>query len=171
MVKKIQKQGLVKSLKDVLSSNPFVVVIGYKGLTAQGIADLRRRLKDKKANLVVVKNTLSKIAIKDSGYDSLSEYFKDQVAISYSDDCVGLSNVLIQYAKDNETMQIKAGFLENKVVDINTIKTLSALGSLEDVRAAFLSKLVAPASNLMRLLEAPSSKLLTILKNYMSSKN
>lgn len=171
MVKKNLKKELVQSLKDILSSNPFVVLIEYKGLTAKGITDFRNLLKSKNANLRVFKNTLSKIAVKDTVYDPLTEYFKDQVAISYSDDCVGLSSALMQFAKGNEAIKIKVGFLEDKVVDINTIKSLSALGSLEDVRSAFLRTLIAPASNLARLLEAPSSKLLTIMKNYMSSKN
>lgn len=171
MINKNLKKELVQSLKDILSNNPFVVLVEYKGLTAKGITDFRNLLKSRNANVKIFKNTLSKIAVKDTVYDPLTEYFKDQVAISYSDDCVGLSNALIKFTKDNEAVKIKIGFLEDKVVDLKTIKSLSALGSLEDVRAAFLRKLSAPASNLARLLQAPSSKLLTIMKNYASSKN
>jgi len=170
MIKKNYKKELVQSIKDILANNSFVVLIEYKGLTAQAITDFRNLIKSKNANVKIFKNTLSKIAIKDTKYDPLAEYFKDQVAIAYSNDCVGLSNALIQFAKDNKEIKIKVGFLEDKIVDINLIKSLSALGSLDEVRAKFLSKLNAPASNLARLLKAPSSKLLTILKNYMSLK-
>lgn len=170
-MKKNAKKEIVKSLKDILADNSLIVLVEYKGLTAAGVTEFRELLKSKGANMKVFKNTLARIAVKGSVHEPLTEYLKDQIAISYSKDCVGLSNALMKFTKDNDLVKIKAGFLEDKVVDINTIKQLSALGSFEDVRAAFLSKLAAPASNLVRLLKAPSSKLVTILNNYMSSKN
>lgn len=170
-MKRENKKEVVKQLKDILSDSSFVVVLKYKGLTAGEMTELRDLLREKKANLRIVKNTLAKIAVKDTKHESLTEYLKDQVAISYSKDPVGLANVLVNFSKEKEIVEIKTGFLEDKIVDMSVIKSLSALGSFEDVRASLVGMLSAPVTNLVRLLKAPSSKLATILNNYVSAKS
>lgn len=156
---KSQKQNLVAQIEGILSDNPFVVLINYKGIDAGEMATFRKALKSKGANARVTKNTLSRIALRNKNLEELEEFFLDQIAICYSEDPISLSKILVDFAKDVPALDVKAGYFEGKVIDINTIKGLSALGSLDDVRAKFVGLLRAPHSQLVRVLDAYRTKL------------
>ena len=158
-MKKEQKVSSIDLAKNIFAENSVVILLNYKKLNAKGMYLLRKSLKSKNANLKVLKNTLVKRAIADSEMKELMSDFKDQIAVSYSNDPVSLSNVLINFAKDNENVEVKIGFMDGKVMDLATIKSMSALGSMEEVRAKFIGLLKAPGSQLARVLNAYQTKL------------
>ena len=158
-MKKEQKVSSIDLAKNIFAENSVVILLNYKKLNAKGMYLLRKSLKSKNANLKVLKNTLVKRAIADSEMKELMGDFKDQIAVSYSNDPVSLSNVLINFAKDNENVEVKIGFMDGKVMDLATIKSMSALGSMEEVRAKFIGLLKAPGSQLARVLNAYQTKL------------
>lgn len=158
-MKKEQKVSSIDLAKNIFADNSVVILLNYKKLNAKGMYLLRKSLKSKNANLKVLKNTLVKRAIADSEMKELMGDFKDQIAVSYSNDPVSLSNVLINFAKDNENVEVKIGFMDGKVMDLATIKSMSALGSMDEVRAKFIGLLKAPGSQLARVLNAYQTKL------------
>lgn len=158
-MKKEQKVSSIDLAKNIFAENSVVILLNYKKLNAKGMYLLRKSLKSKNANLKVLKNTLVKRAIADSEMKDLMGDFKDQIAVSYSNDPVSLSNVLINFAKDNENLEVKIGFMDGKVMDLATIKSMSALGSMDEVRAKFIGLLKAPGSQLARVLNAYQTKL------------
>ena len=158
-MKKEQKVSSIDLAKNIFAENSVVILLNYKKLNAKGMYLLRKSLKSKNANLKVLKNTLVKRAIADSEMKDLMGDFKDQIAVSYSNDPVSLSNVLINFAKDNENVEIKIGFMDGKVMELSTIKSMSALGSMDEVRAKFIGLLKAPGSQLARVLNAYQTKL------------
>ena len=156
---KTQKQSSINLAKDILSNNQMCIFLNYKGLNAGDFVKLRNELKDKEANIKIIKNTLFKKAIEGNDFSVLSDYFVDQIAVSYSKDPITLSNVVNGFAKDNENLKIKIASLDGKLVDIKTVEELSSLGSLDDVRARFIGVLRAPGSQLARTLVAYKEKL------------
>ncbi len=156
---KTQKQSSINLAKDILSNNQMCIFLNYKGLNAGDFVKLRNELKDKEANIKIIKNTLFKKAIEGTDFSVLSDYFVDQIAVSYSKDPITLSNVVNGFAKDNENLKIKIASLDGKVVDIKTVEELASLGSLDDVRARFIGVLRAPGSQLARTLVAYKEKL------------
>lgn len=158
-MKKEQKVSSIDLAKNIFADNSVVILLNYKKLNAKSMYLLRKTLKSKNANLKVLKNTLVKRAIADSEMKELMGDFKDQIAVSYSNDPVSLSNVLINFAKDNENLEVKIGFMDGKVMDLATIKSMSALGSMDEVRAKFIGLLKAPGSQLARVLNAYQTKL------------
>lgn len=158
-MKKEQKVSSIDLAKNIFDNHSVVVLLNYKKLNAKGMGSLRKALKDKKANLKILKNTLIRRAALDSNFKSLVDDFKDQIAISYSNDPVSLSNVLVNFANDNESVELKAGFMDGQVIGLDIIKHLSSLGSIEDVRAKFIGLLKAPGSKIARILVAHETKL------------
>ena len=158
-MKKEEKVSSIDLAKNIFADNSVVILLNYKKLNAKGMTSLRRSLKEKKANLKILKNTLVKIAIAESNLKTFEEDFKDQIAIAYSNDPVSLSNVLVNFAKSNEAVDVKIGFMDGKVLELEEIKSLSALGSMEEVRAKFIGLLKAPGSQLARVLSAYETKL------------
>lgn len=156
---KTQKQNFVVLAKNILSENKMCILLNYKGLNASDFVKLRNELKDKEANIKIIKNTLSKKAIENTELSALDNYFVDQIAISFSQDPISLSNVINKFSKDNENLKIQIASLDGKIVDISTIEDLASLGSLDDVRARFIGVLRAPGSQLARVLVAYKEKL------------
>ena len=156
---KTQKQSSIELAKSILNDNQMFVLFDYKGLNATDVVKLRNKLKDKKANMKVLKNTLFKKAIENTEFEFLNEYFNNQIAVSYSSDPIALSNVIFNFAKNNDNVDIKIASLDGKAVDIKTIEELASLGSLDDVRARFIGVLRAPGSQLARVLTAYKEKL------------
>lgn len=156
---KTQKQSSIELAKSILNDNQMFVLFDYKGLNATDVVKLRNELKDKKANMKVLKNTLFKKAIENTEFEFLNEYFNNQIAVSYSSDPIALSNVIFNFAKNNDNVDIKIASLDGKAVDIKTIEELASLGSLDDVRSRFIGVLRAPGSQLARVLTAYKEKL------------
>lgn len=156
---KIQKQTSIDLAKDILTTNQMFILVNYKGLNAGDVVALRNELKDRDANMKIIKNTLFKRAIKDTEFAYLDSYFNDQIAVSYSKDPIALANVINKFAKNNENLKIQVASLDGKQIDIRTIEELASLGSLDDVRAKFIGVLKAPGSQLARVLDAYREKL------------
>ena len=119
---KTQKQSSIELAKSILNDNQMFVLFDYKGLNADDVVKLRNELKDKKANMKVLKNTLFKKAIENTEFEFLNEYFNNQIAVSYSSDPIALSNVIFNFAKSNNNVDIKIASLDGKAVDIKTIE-------------------------------------------------
>lgn len=158
-MKKEQKVSSIDLAKSIFADNSVVILLNYKTLNAKGMSSLRKALKSKDANLRILKNTLVKRAMIDSGIKGLSDSFNDQVAISYSNDPVSLSSALTNFAKENGSINIKIGFMDGKILELETIRSLSSLGSMEEVRAKFIGLLKAPCSKLVRVLSGYETKL------------
>jgi large subunit ribosomal protein L10 len=158
-VNKEKKINLISLIKEIFVNNSAIILIEYKGLNAKNMYCLRKSLKSKNASIKVFKNTLTKKAIDDNSGKNLISDFKNQVAISYSNDPVSLSSVLTKFMKDNENVSIKAGLLDGNVVTLDTIKSMSSLGSMEEVRSKFIGLLKAPCSQFVRIFSAYETKL------------
>ena len=156
---KTEKQSSIELAKSILSENQMCILFNYKGLNAVDVVKLRNDLKDKNANMKILKNTLFKKAIEGTKFAFLDKYFQDQLAISYSKDPISLSNVLNNFAKGNDNIKIIVASLDGKETNINTVEELASLGSLDDVRARFIGVLRAPGSQLARVLTAYKEKL------------
>lgn len=158
-MKKEQKISSIDLAKEIFSNNSVAILLNYKKLDAKGMSSLRKTLKSKNSNLKILRNTLVKRAIADTEVKALMDNFKDQIAISYSNDPVSLSSALVNFAKENENIDLKIGFMDGKVMELSTVKELSLLGSMEEVRAKFIGLLKAPGSQLARILNAYQTKL------------
>lgn len=154
-----QKTELVSQLKENLTNSAFVAIIYYRGMTDKELYDMRVQLKSKECNMKIAKNTLVKIALKDTDLEGLTDYLKGPTAILYSQDVVALSKILHDFAKQVSAMEIITGHFNNELIDVNAINNMAKLGSLDDVRASFIGVLKGAQSNFVRILAAPSQGL------------
>jgi large subunit ribosomal protein L10 len=166
-----QKIQLVSTVKESLLASNFVVLMHYRGLSDKSLYDLRVSLKSKGIKLKIAKNTLVKVAIKDTDLNILAPYLTGPTAIAYSDEPTALAKILVAAAKENQALKIQAGYLNKSVLSKDAVDSLSRLGSLEEVRAQFLSTLTGAQSKFVRILNAPGSGMVALLNNYVSSKS
>ncbi|MFT6258888.1 MAG: large subunit ribosomal protein L10 [Rickettsiales bacterium] len=167
---RIEKTNLVASMRESLMKSNIVLLLHYRGLSDKQLYDFRVELKSKGVNLKIIKNTLAKVAIKDSELEILSEYLSGPTAICYSDDVVSLTKIAVETSKLNKDLKIQVGYLNKSILSKDAIDSLSKLGSLEEVRSSFLSVLQGSQSKFVRVLNAPASAIVAVISNYADSK-
>lgn len=147
------KKAQVAEIIEVLKSAQTGVLVDYRGLTVEEDTALRRKLREAGVKYFVVKNTLLRLAAKETGLDALDEILHGPTALAVSDtDAVAPAKVMADYAKTNEKLEIKSGFMDGTVMSLDEIKTLAATPSRETLIAKMMGSLNAPISNLARLL-------------------
>lgn len=159
-----EKAALVTELNTAWKDTGVMVVAHYKGMTVAEMTEFRRRVKEAGGSVKVAKNKLAQLALKDTKSAGMSGLLKGQTCFAYSDDPVSAARVSVKYAKENEKLVILGGAMGAVVMDVNSVKALAELPSLDELRATLLGVLKAPAGKLVRTLNEPASKLVRLLK-------
>lgn len=147
------KKAQVADVVEVLKSAQTGVLVDYRGLTVEEDTDLRNKLRAAGCKYFVIKNTLLKLATKETGLEGLDEVLHGPTAVAVSDtDPVAPAKVMAEYAKGNEKLEIKSGFMDGAVMSLDEVKKLAATPNMETLIAKIMGSLNAPASNLVRLL-------------------
>lgn len=165
-MERAQKAELVASLKDVFSATPVVVVTHYKGLTVAEISDLRARMREAGAGFKVTKNRLTKLALQGTSAEGIADLFTGPTAMGFSVDPVAAPKVLSKYAKENDKLVILGGVMEGRVLDVEGVKALAELPSLDELRAKLVGLLQTPAQRVASVLQAPGGQVARVLAAY-----
>ena len=139
-----EKKAIVDELKERLERTQVAILTDYKGLDVAAINDLRRKLREENIEYQVVKNTLLLRAAEGTDAELMKDHFKgpSAVALSYEDP-VAPAKVLTQFAKDNAALEIKAGVMDGKLLELTDLKALADLPS----REVLLGQLVGVMNN------------------------
>ncbi len=149
------KKAQVAETVEVLKAAQTGILVDYRGLNVADDTELRNKLREANVKYFVIKNTLLSLATKEIGLDGLSEALHGPTALAVStEDPVAPAKVLADYAKKNDKLEIKAGFMDGAVMSLDEIKKLAATPSMETLIATMMGSLNAPVSNLVRLLQA-----------------
>ena len=158
------KKQIVEDLKEKFATTKVVIVTDYKGLNVAQMTELRRKLNEANVEYKVVKNTLLKRASEGTDAKLLTDVFKGPSGIAFSfDDPVAPAKVLTQFAKDNDKLEIKAGVMDGKIMDLDAITALSKLPSREELLAQVLSAMNAVPAGLVRALADVPRRMVNVL--------
>ena len=158
------KADLVTSLNGVFKGAGAVVVAHYAGMTVAQMTDYRRRMTEAGGKVKVAKNTLARLALKDTDAEGIIGLFKGQTVIAYSKDPIAAAKVAVKYAKDNEKLVILGGSMGRTVLDAKGVKALADLPSLDELRAKLIGLLNAPATKIARTIKEPGAKLARVVQ-------
>jgi large subunit ribosomal protein L10 len=170
-VDRVQKEELVSSLNAVFGSANLVVVTRPVGLTVAESTDLRVRMRESGASYKVTKNRLTRLALKGTRFEPLSDLFTGPTAIAYSDDPIAAAKVAVKYADGNEKLEILGGGLFSDMLDPAGIKTLATLPSLDELRARLVGMISTPATRIAGVLQAPAGQLARVVQAYATSRS
>ncbi|BBK30200.1 LSU ribosomal protein L10P [Stella humosa] len=161
-----EKTKLVDSLRDTLSEATSVVVTQQSGLTVAEVTELRRRMRAAGAGFKVTKNRLARLAIAGTKFEGLGDMLTGPTAIALSKDPVAAAKVIVEYAKQNDKLKIVGGAFGNQILDIDGVKTLASLPSIEELRGKIVGILQTPAARIVGVLQAPGGQLARVLAAY-----
>ena len=150
-----EKKQIVASMSEQFKTAVSGVFVDYCGLSVEEDTQLRNKLREAGVEYKVIKNTLARFAAKEVGFDELDPILNGPTSLALSmTDEVAPAKVIAEFAKTHEQLEIKAGFLDGKVLALDEVKTLAATPNRETLLAKLLGSLNAPISNLARTLQA-----------------
>jgi large subunit ribosomal protein L10 len=144
------KKESIDSLNEKFSRATSAVLARYKGITANEMNSLRSHLRERSLEILVVKNTLAKIAAKDTPFEVLDSDFKGPVSVVVGyGEVVGPAKALADYLKAGPVNEpeVICGLVEGKKIASEGVKALSDLPPKEVLVAQLLSTVQAPTTN------------------------
>lgn len=158
-----EKEELVSQMHQVFEDSAIVVVAHYSGLTVAEMGELRTQVRDAGANFKVTKNRLTRLALDGTKFKGLEDLFTGPTAIAYSDDPVAAAKATVNFAKTNEKLVVLGGALGEDILDVNAVKSLATLPSLDEIRGKIVGLLNAPATKIAGVLQAPAGQLARVV--------
>lgn len=144
------------------------VIVDYRGITVAEDTELRAKMREAGVDYFVMKNTLSRFAVKNAGLDELCDVLKGTTSIALCQgDPVAAAKVVSEFSKKlaaQEKFTVKAGFVDGKVIDAAGVKALADLPSKEVLVATVLGTLIAPVRGLATVLDANISGLARVVQ-------
>lgn len=166
-ISKERKRELVADYKDWIEKSRAVILTEYKGLSMKDLDELRSKVREAGGEFHIVKNTLGKIAFEESERAILEGYFEGTTAAGFAfEDAPGLAKALTEFAKSVEVLKIKGGYLDADPMSAADITALAELPPLPVMRARLLGTLMAPATQLARVLNEPGRQVAAVIKAF-----
>ena len=160
MLTKEQKEAIVAEVAIVASSAQSAIAAEYRGLTVEQMTKLRFNARKAGVYLRVVKNTLARRALTDTGYACMSDSLKGPLVLAFSkEEPAAAARVMRDFAKDNDKLVVKAIALSGKLLTPGDLAALATMPTREEALSKLLAVMKAPIEKLARTLKAPADKL------------
>jgi len=167
MLTRREKAEVIRELNEKFKKAAGVIVLDFKGIKSGDLIEIRKKFRLSGIEYRVVKNTLAKIALKDTGIERISDLLVNNngLAITY-DDVVSMAKTVLATVKDKDRdkMTVKGGMIAGgDLMDAKGIKMLSEMPGKDEVRAMFLSLLTQVPRQLLYVMNAAQRDLLNVL--------
>ena len=160
------KAAVVEEMKEKLQSAQGAVFVGFSGLSVADVTKLRRKFREGGVEYKVVKNTLTRIAADELGFNDLDAVLEGPTAIAYSaEDTVAPAKILKDFIKETKTeaLTVKAGIADGQVIDAAAVEALASLPSREELLAKLVGSMQAPISGLVNVLQGNIRNMVYVL--------
>ncbi len=159
-----EKERIVEELQGSLKGTKAAILSDYRGLNVSEMTLLRNQLRQASVNYRVVKNTLIKLALKDTALEPLIGQINGPTALAFSyDDPISPAKILGGFNKKQPKLEIRGGMVEGKLIDQDGVKRLAEIPSREVLLGWLVSVLGAGPVNLVTVLSLNLQKLLQVL--------
>ena len=152
---RVEKVEKVEELKTLFKDATSFFITDYQGLNVPDMTALRKKLRDSQIRYLVAKNTLYRLAVKDTDIPEIDDFLKGPTAIAFTDeDPVPAAKILHDSFKDKKLPVVKAFVLRNQLQSADDLKRLAELPSREILLAQLVAAVESPFSSLMGSLDA-----------------
>lgn len=166
-MEKSKKADWVAKIKQSFVESDAVFAVNQNKLTVAETESLRKQLKNASSSYVVTKNTLARLAVKDTAFECLATHLSGQTAVVFSKDITGAAKVISEFAAKNEgKLTIVCGGYQGKLLNAKEVDILAKLPSMDELRATLVALIQTPAQRLVRLSQEPAGQIARVLKSY-----
>ena len=154
-----KKKQQVADLAERIKGSCAGVVVDYKGINVEDDTKLRKELREAGVTYTVVKNSILKRAAEEVGLEIADSVVEGTTAVATSvDDYVVAARILNKYAEENESFNIKTGYLDGAIIANEEVVALAKLPSREVLLSKLLGSLQAPVTNFARVIKQIAEK-------------
>jgi large subunit ribosomal protein L10 len=165
MLKRKEKEAVVENLLEVIKNAKSIVFADYKGLLAEDVASLRKKLFAEKTTYGVYKKSLVQIALNQLKIEADVKTHKGPLALASSQEEEVLpAKSVYEFSQKNENLKITGGILEGHYLSALEMESLAKLPSKEELIARAVGSIRAPISNFVGVLSGTLRSLVTVLK-------
>ncbi len=162
------KEKLVATLSSTFNDNAVIVVAHNNGLTVTQMNDLRGKMAEAGAAVKVAKNRLVKLALEGTDAEGIKDLFVGPTVLAFSQDPVAAPKIVSAFAKDHKKLVVLGGVMGTTVLDVDGVKALAELPSLDELRAKLVGMIQTPATRIAGVTQAPAAQLARVLGAYAS---
>lgn len=155
-----EKQAIVAALTEKLQNSAAGVIVDYKGITVAEDTELRAECRKNNIEYAVIKNTLLRFAFNNCGLNELDDQLNGTTSLAIcASDPVAPARVIAEFAKKlNGKFEVKGGFMDGKVVSMDTVNALASIPALPVLQAQVLGTMLAPISALACVIKQIAEK-------------
>ncbi len=166
-ITKEQKVKILQGYMDALKNAKGFVVTEYRGMGTKNFNTTRAALRAANGRYLVTKNTLFKIALRETGFAVPEDLLVGPTAVVIAlGDLPSVTKVILQRAKEDELLKLKGAVMGQSIFKAEQLEMVSTMPTLDEARAGLLGTIIAPATSLLSLLEQPAQGLAAILQAY-----
>jgi large subunit ribosomal protein L10 len=160
-----RKVDSVADLTEKFQKAQLTLVADYRGMTVAEITDLRKRLRETGAEVVVAKNTLALIAAKETGGAGLEPLLAGPTALAFAfDDAARTAKAINDFNKGPKKIVIRGGLLGGAVLGENALEQVSSLPTRQQVLAQIVGAVSAPVSGVVGVLNAAITNVVYVVQ-------
>ncbi len=161
-----RRANALQAIRERLAKAQIVVITDYRGngmgLTVKAVSELRGKLREKNSEYLVAKNTLIRKALHEIGIEDADKYLEGPTGVAFGyDDPVSAPKVVMDFSKNQKPDNlpiVKAGVMDGRLVELDELKKIATLPTLDILRMQLLGLMNAPAQRLVTVLDAWNKK-------------
>lgn len=153
-----EKKFISQEYVNRLNQSAFFIMVDYRTVTVGHFTELRKRLRKVGAEVHVVKNSIFRIAAKETLADFGNTLAGQLAIVTGTKDISATAKVVKIFQSEFNKPQIQFGYIGNERLDAKMLLTLADLPSIEVLRSTLLGLIQAPASSLARVIKTHVDK-------------
>lgn len=170
-MERAEKAGLVTELQSSFSDAGSIVVARNTGLTVADLENLRRQMKEAGGSVKIAKNRLAKLALKETETADIADLFTGPTVLAFAKDPMTAPKVAAAFASKNQKFEILGGAMGMTGLDVDNVKALATMPSLDQLRATLAGMLKQPATRIASVLQAPGGQVARVIAAHAEKSN
>ncbi|MCB8927373.1 MAG: 50S ribosomal protein L10 [Ardenticatenaceae bacterium] len=169
-ITKARKVELLEQYDELIQNSRAIFLAEYSGMNVKQLNALRDKVYEANGALHVTKNTLLKIALEKADKSLPEEFLAGQLATGFAlSEAPSLAKALVDFAKDDDKVTLRGGFLGDEFVTVEQVEALAKLPSLDELRAQVIGLINGPARNVASVLASGVRQVVNVVDAYAKS--
>jgi len=145
-----EKIARVQAIVEHLRGAQSLVLADFSGLSVAEMTDFRAKCREKGVVCRVVKNRLAKIAADEAGFEVLKEHLTGPTAFIFGPESqIEPAKAAVEFAKENEKLQVKGGYVDGQYIDVESVLALSRIPGRDGLIAQMMGSINSPLQGIV----------------------
>jgi len=161
----VAKELMIEEIRNSMNKADNMIVAGYSGIPVNDMTELRKGLKQAGGAMMVIKNRLARIVMREDGWKPLLDYIQGPTALVVIEgEFLPVVKFLNKFADEHEGFKIRGAILESMVVDESGFADVAKLPGRDVLVGKIVQGLAAPVTKFMRAISGPMSSFVSGLE-------